>query len=105
MNEIVNGPLESAIVDDDISTVRSLIKAQPGLASQMIQAPKLHTSGIFYWIYVGDTALHLAAAEHRVEIVDELLKAGADPNARPSATVSDQRRVDSNLSACVYQKR
>ena len=36
---------------------------------------------IFHWIYAGDTALHLAAAGYRVEIVRLLLAAGADPNA------------------------
>src|SRR2546423_582784 len=32
-------------------------------------------------MYVGDTALHLAAAGHRPEIVNLLLAAGADPNS------------------------
>src|SRR6185369_4107699 len=41
----------------------------------------LYQSKIFHWIYVGDTALHLAAAGYRVEIVKLLLGAGADPNA------------------------
>jgi ankyrin repeat protein len=43
--------------------------------------PKLYNSKIFHWIYVGDTALHLAAAGYRVEIIRLLLAAGADPNA------------------------
>jgi hypothetical protein len=46
-----------------------------------MEKSKLHDSGIFHWIYVGDTALHLAAAGYRVEIMRLLLKAGADPNA------------------------
>jgi len=41
----------------------------------------LYESKIFHWIYVGDTALHLAAAGYRVELVRLLLAAGADPNA------------------------
>lgn len=71
----------SAIVDDDVNTVRQLLEAQPSLASQLIQTPKLYSSGIFHWIYVGDTWLHLAAAGYRVEIIRLLLKSGANPNA------------------------
>jgi ankyrin repeat protein len=41
----------------------------------------LYEAKIFHWIYAGDTALHLAAAGYRVEIVQMLLAAGADPNA------------------------
>ena len=47
----------------------------------VFRAPKLYRSGIFHWIYVGDTLLHLAAAGYRVEIVRLLLAAGADANA------------------------
>ena len=73
--------ITSAIVDDDVNTFKQLLEAQPGLASQLIQTPKLHASGIFHWIYVGDTLLHLAAAGYRVEIVRLLLQSGANPNA------------------------
>jgi hypothetical protein len=48
---------------------------------RLFRTAKLYASGIFHWIYVGDTALHLAAAGYRVEIVQMLLAAGADPNA------------------------
>ena len=74
-------PLLKAIVDDDASAVKRLLQTDAGLAVRLIQTPKLYESGIFHWIYVGDTALHLAAAGYRVEIVRLLLKAGADPNA------------------------
>src|SRR5437867_4029670 len=70
-----------AIVDDDPGAVKRLLQADPGLASYLIRTPKLYNSGIFHWIYVGDTLLHLAAAGYRVEIVRLLLAAGADPNA------------------------
>ena len=70
-----------AIVDDDPGAVKRLLQADPGLASYLIRTPKLYNSGIFHWIYVGDTMLHLAAAGYRVEIVRLLLAAGADPNA------------------------
>src|SRR2546425_12119696 len=70
-----------AIVDNDRRAVKTLLKAEGGLATRLIRKPKLYDSKIFHWIYVGDTALHLAAAGYRVEIVRLLLAAGADPNA------------------------
>jgi hypothetical protein len=71
----------SAIVDDDASTVERLLKTDAGLASRLVRTPKLYDSGIFHWMYAGDTMLHLAAAGYRVEIVRLLVKFGADPNA------------------------
>jgi hypothetical protein len=71
----------SAIVDDDTATLRRLLKRDPGLAVRLIDKPVLSKSRIFHWIYVGDTALHLAAAGYRVAISRLLLAAGADPNA------------------------
>ncbi len=71
----------TAIVDDDRETVRALLKADGGLAARLFGKAKLYDSKIFHWIYVGDTALHLASAGYRVEIVRLLLVAGADPNA------------------------
>ena len=73
--------LIAAIVDDKASDARKLLQAEPALATRLIQTPKLHDSRIFHWIYAGDTALHLAAAGYRVEIIRLLLSAGADPNA------------------------
>jgi hypothetical protein len=73
--------LFEAILDDDRPRVEKLLKADATLASRLIEKPKLCQSKIFHWIYVGDTALHLAAAGYRVEIVRRLLAAGADPNA------------------------
>src|ERR1043165_9796715 len=70
-----------AIADDDHRVVWSLLKADPTLATRLIQKPRLYDSKILHWIYVGDTALHLAAAGHRAKIVQLLLAAGADPNA------------------------
>jgi ankyrin repeat protein len=72
----------TAIVDDDRATARGLLTGERSLATRLIGRPKLYESKIFHWIYVGDTALHLAAAGHRVEIIRLLLAAGADPNAR-----------------------
>ena len=73
--------LLTAIVEDDRGAVEELLKADTGLATRLIPKAKLYDSAIFHWIYVGDTALHLAAAGYRVEIARLLLAAGADPNA------------------------
>ena len=73
--------LLTAIVDDDRRGVKALLEADGGLAARLIRKPKFYDSKIFHWIYAGDTALHLAAAGYRVEIVRLLLLAGADPNA------------------------
>jgi hypothetical protein len=71
----------SAILADDPVRVRQLLKANKALAVCLIDEARLFRSRIFHWIYVGDTALHLAAAGYRVEIARLLLAAGADPNS------------------------
>src|SRR5262245_8221425 len=76
MNKLI-----AAVVEDDASAAERLLQKDPGLATRLIQRPKLYDSGIFHWIYVGDTVLHLAAAGYRVGIVRRLLESGADPNA------------------------
>ena len=73
--------LLAAILKDDRTRARELLKENSGLATSLIEEARLYTSHILHWIYVGDTALHLAAAGYRVEIVELLLDAGADPNA------------------------
>src|SRR6478672_10525342 len=73
--------LLKAILDDNRPKVAALLKADAGLATRLIEKPKLYQSKIFHWIYVGDTVLHLAAAGYRAEIVKLLLAAGADANA------------------------
>jgi len=73
--------LLTAIINDERRTSEKLLKADPGLATALIEKPNLCHSKIFHWIYAGDTALHLAAAGYRVEIVQQLLAVGADPNA------------------------
>ncbi len=70
-----------AIIENDINGATKLLKADHSLATCLITTPKLYDSGIFHWIYVGDTLLHLAAAGYRLEIVDLLLQVGANPNA------------------------
>jgi hypothetical protein len=73
--------MSEAIVGDDKGAVQRLLRTDAGLATRLIQTPKLHRCGISHWIYAGDTVLHLAAAGYRVEIAQLLLQAGADPNA------------------------
>ena len=73
--------LQTAIVENDLRAVADLLEADAGLATCLITSRKLYRENILHWIYSRDTALHLAAAGHRVEIVRLLLTAGADPNA------------------------
>src|SRR5207237_8122083 len=52
------------------------------LAASFVNEDRLYASAaVFHWLYMGDTALHLASAGYRTEIVGLLLDAGADPNA------------------------
>src|ERR1051325_6064358 len=71
----------TAIIGDDRRRAKELLEANPGLATRPINESRLCESKIVHWIYPGDTALHLAAAGYRVEIVRLLLAAGADPNS------------------------
>jgi ankyrin repeat protein len=73
--------LLAAIVDDDRLKVKRLVTANASLATCLIGEARLYRSSISHWIYVGDTALHLAAAGYRLEIVRVLLAVGADPNS------------------------
>jgi len=70
-----------AILIDDRAAVKKLLQAGRTIPTRGIDKAKLYKSPIAHWIYVGDTALHLAAAGYRVEIARLLLAAGADPNA------------------------
>jgi hypothetical protein len=88
--------LLAAILEDDRPRVKEILRADAGLATGLIHRARLYHSKISHWIYVGDTALHLAAAGYRVEIMALLLAAGADPNAatnhrqsRPSHYAAD----------------
>ena len=71
----------AAIVEDDRPRAKELLKADPGLATSLVSEARLYESKIVHWLYAGDTAVHLAAAGHRVELVRLLLAAGADPNS------------------------
>ena len=80
-NRATLNALLEAIVRDDIRAAKKFFQADATLAAAQIDRDKLFQAGIFHWLYVGDTALHLAAAGYRTEIVGLLLGAGADPNA------------------------
>lgn len=73
--------LLTAIVDDDRAQVGKLLGKDTALASTSVRHDVLYDGEILHWLYVGDTALHLAAARHRAEIAGMLLGAGADSNA------------------------
>lgn len=73
--------LFAAILDDDRATVKVLLEKDPRLPVQATQTLARYESGIAHWVYAGNTALHVAAAGHRVEIAKMLLAAGADPNS------------------------
>ena len=79
-NKIELEQLFEAIFRDDVNGVKSLLRANPNLVNLGAVEPVL-SQEVLHWIYVDDTALHVAAAGHRVGIVEVLLAAGADPNA------------------------
>src|SRR5436189_2877151 len=70
----------AAILDDDRVQVKNLLKQDVALAKTGAAKARLEW-GIPHWIYAGDTALHVAAAGHRVEIAKLLLDAGTDVGA------------------------
>ena len=74
--------LLAAIVADDHARLQALLNRDPSLATRQVRKPKLYQDGILHWLYVGDTALHLAGAGYRAEIARLLLRAGANANAR-----------------------
>ena len=81
--------LIGAIVADDRARARQLLDASPALTRASLETGASRQEARDFWIaeighyvYRGDTALHVAAAAHRVPIVDELLQRGADVDAR-----------------------
>jgi hypothetical protein len=81
--------LVQAIAADDTATALRLLDVSPALASARFnegatrQTAKEHyLDEIERYIYAGDTALHMAAAAYRTEIVQKLIAMGADVRAR-----------------------
>lgn len=71
--------LLEALVEDEDEAVR-LVRAVPELARSRVSEGRFFEE-VPHWVYVGDTALHLAAAALKPAGVEALLRAGADPNA------------------------
>jgi ankyrin repeat protein len=71
--------LLAAIVADEAKAVR-LVEAMPEIARARVGGDRL-VKEVPRQLYVGDTALHLAAAALRSLAVTALLEAGADSNA------------------------
>jgi len=73
--------LLAAIFDNDRTKLQQLLKADVALATCLAKKDIPYDGKIVHWFYVGDTALHLAAAGYRVDIVRMLLTAGGNPNS------------------------
>ncbi len=80
--------LVRAIVDDDADVVAKLLAQSPGLAGACFESGASRTTAQPYflaevgrYIYAGDTALHVAAAGYRTDLVKRLISAGADVRA------------------------
>jgi ankyrin repeat protein len=71
--------LLAAIVADEAVAVQ-LVRAKPDIAQARVVDERL-VKEVPHQLYVGDTALHLAAAALRPLAVGALIDAGADPNA------------------------
>ena len=74
-----------AVADGDERTVSRLMAASPQQVTARVERgargkgpSEYFLEGIRHMVYAGDTALHIAAAAHRVEIVGLLLARGAD---------------------------
>jgi len=81
--------LLAAIIDDDRPRVEALLKRDHRLVKHLVTKPRMYQLKLFHWLYAGDTALHLAAAGHRVEITKLLLSAGSEPNAASNHRASN----------------
>ncbi len=78
-----------AIASHDINRVSRLLNKSPALARESAEAGASREKAVPYYlnqinhyVYVGDTALHIAAAAYRLKIVEDLLALGAQVRAR-----------------------
>ena len=81
--------LVKTILQNDPAKVAAMLSAPPRLATESFHAGASRETEKPYflvqigrYIYAGDSALHIAAAAYRVEIVEQLIKRGADLCAR-----------------------
>jgi Ankyrin repeats (many copies) len=89
MSDVALMTLVRTIVAADDTVAFRLLAASPALAKARFeigatrQTPKTYyIDEIGHYIYAGDTALHVAAASHRPEIVQKLIATGASVRAR-----------------------
>jgi hypothetical protein len=82
-------PLVAAIAAGDATAASRLLAASPSLATVHLETGATRpASGEYYlgevehYVYAGDTALHIAAASHRPDLVRALVSAGAEISAR-----------------------
>jgi ankyrin repeat protein len=68
-----------ALVEDAAGAVR-LARRSPALARERVSEERF-VAALPHQLYLGDTALHMAAAALEPRAVEALLRAGADPNA------------------------
>jgi hypothetical protein len=73
----------------DEAAALALLRETPELATARVEVGasrqetrEYYLEGIAHYVYRGDTALHVAAAAHRLEVVRALIAAGADVRAR-----------------------
>jgi len=81
--------LARAIAADDAGAAGKLLAASPKLATACFAAgatrggdPGYFLDPIKLCLYAGDTALHVAAAAHQTDVVQALIRLGADVRAR-----------------------
>lgn len=81
--------LMDAIAKGDTAACLDLLAAEPALARARIEGGATRAdaranflSPIGHYVYEGDTALHIAAAGYRVDVVSRLVALGADVRAR-----------------------
>ncbi len=73
--------ITQAILDNDAALLRRLLDEDKTYVTRIFDTERLFSEKIFHWIYSGDTALHLASAAYRVDLIKLLLHAGANVNA------------------------
>jgi hypothetical protein len=78
-----------AIAAGDTNTVSRMLTASPALAGASMtsgatrrEASTFYLDAINHYVYVGDTALHVAAAAHQPDVARTLLDLGADVGAK-----------------------
>jgi hypothetical protein len=97
--------LFKAILDDDRAVVKALLQKNPRLAVEAVAREPRLALELPHWIYVGDTALHAAAAGYRVEIAKLLLAAGADANAAGNHRRSSPLHYAADGNGCASERQ